>query len=316
MFRAQGGAKPTTVFSNINEWESLRTQNSYYRQVFEKAGIYSADELGAKAISQIDAIEALRAKHGGWEKFVRKSLVKSSKADREFVKETARLLEARTNLLLQKRAQLQSVLGAPVEAVHTPVGAWPIDDHTVRFVGNTYPRTIEQRFNNALGSLKRDVSAEIRRYTGSGSSSTNSRLWRNPQDFTASEAALQKTLEAAKDTPPDLVWRGIRRSTVGKEGAFVEINSVKVGDLIQLNGFQSTSINPAFAHRWGSNELPLLEIKPKRGLYVDPISSNKGEQEFMLEHAARYRVVGVKTINLNQGYGSPIQRKILQLEMF
>ncbi len=320
MFRAQGGAKPSTVFSNINEWETLRTQNSYYKQVFEKAGIYSADELGAKAIKQIDAIEALRAKHGGWEKFVRKSLVKSAKADPAFVKETAQLLEARTNLLLQKRAQLQSVLGAPVAPVRTSVGAWPIDDHTVRFVGNNYPRMVTDQFNNALNNLSRDVKAEIRLYTGSGSSSTNSRLWRDPRSLTAREAQMQKALESAKDTPPELVWRGIRRETVGVPGrpdlTNVNINSVKVGDLIQLNGFQSTSINPAFAHRWGSNQLPLLEIKPARGLYVDPISSNKGEQEFMLEHAARYRVVGVKTINLNQGYGTPIPRKIVQLEMF
>ena len=72
-----------------------------------------------------------------------------------------------------------------------------------------------------------------------------------------------------------------------------------------MAGFQSTTINPT----WAGSESTVLEIKPKKGAYVRPISQHKSEYEFLLPHHANFAVHGIAEVIIN-GH----KRKVIQLE--
>ena len=108
-FRAQGAAKEAFE-GGIDEWTTLRTKNSYYSKLFEKAGLNSADDLGTKAIGQIDDVLGLQAKHKGWEKYVDQFTGLAPK-DRSIIIKT---LNERTELLKGKRQFLVDKYGQPV----------------------------------------------------------------------------------------------------------------------------------------------------------------------------------------------------------
>ena len=126
-------------------------------------------------------------------------------------------------------------------------------------------------------------------------------------------ASIQKDVDrvhqaiagAAKPPPPALAWRGISH----------DIGNPKVGETMQLDGLISTSVDPAvgasFARGTGLQQT-ILEIRPKRGVYVKPISSGlfKKEKEFLMRSGSKYRVVGIDEAKVtgNKKY------RIVQLE--
>lgn len=107
-FRAQG-LKKTGELLDIDEWDTLISKNSYYRKVMEKAGFASGDDLGIRAIGQIDDVLALVDDFpGGWAEFVEKSAPLMKKVDRD---EVVKILNQRTKLLKAKRDDLAEKLG-------------------------------------------------------------------------------------------------------------------------------------------------------------------------------------------------------------
>ncbi len=121
LFRAQGAAKPAAALTQIGEWESFLTKNAYYRQVFEKAGLSSADELGARAIAQIDRLEGLtRAPGFSWRRYVEERLadLPAAAAKTATAKDVEQMLGARFRLLLKKRDELKEA--ARVAALPIP----------------------------------------------------------------------------------------------------------------------------------------------------------------------------------------------------
>ena len=120
-------------------------------------------------------------------------------------------------------------------------------------------------------------------------------------------ANVEKALaKAPSPPPPELVWRG-----ASNKGAQEFVAGLSAGDVITMKGFQSTSINPTFAHGWGGGQV-LFEIKPAKGAYVRPISHHSGEYEYLLPHGAKYTVRGMAKIKLG-GSASPVN--VVQLEM-
>jgi hypothetical protein len=137
-------------------------------------------------------------------------------------------------------------------------------------------------------------------------------------NLTSNDRALQTALNGSTETPPELVWRGlgvdVELPRAGASGG-IRLSELKTGDIVQMNGFQSTSIDPHFpVAEWGRRFV--LEIKPKRGLYVEPISVNQGEWEFLLPHGQRYRIVGRKTITVRSAGGNLKTAEVIQMEMF
>jgi len=110
LFRAKAGLKPDNVLDEITEWDSFINKNVYYKQVFDGAGISSADDLGAKAVKQIDHVLALQKSKGGWKAYVDDVL---PQADPTTKARIVKMLDARTKKLAAKRTEILNVINAP-----------------------------------------------------------------------------------------------------------------------------------------------------------------------------------------------------------
>jgi hypothetical protein len=110
LFRAKAGLKPESVLGDITEWDVFASpKNPYYKQVFDKAGLGSADYLGDRAVQQIDRILTLQKREGGWKGYIDRVLPKASPATRAKLTE---ILDARTAKLVEKRTQILDELAA------------------------------------------------------------------------------------------------------------------------------------------------------------------------------------------------------------
>ncbi len=128
-------------------------------------------------------------------------------------------------------------------------------------------------------------------------------LWRETHDRLVGDA-IAKGEELSglvggklrKDGKPVTVWRGVSVSGAGRKRVLDAINAgVK---RLRFDQLTSTSMNGVFADRWavGDHQM-LMKIKTSRGLYVEPISSTKGEDEVILPAGMEFRVVSVDRIN-------------------
>jgi hypothetical protein len=99
------GRKPKSALYDVTEWDTFPTAtNPWYHALFKARGIKKPEELGEdRLIKQIDDIQELREKVGGWEKYVNSVVPEMSASDK---KECAKLLEVRTEWLIKKRESL------------------------------------------------------------------------------------------------------------------------------------------------------------------------------------------------------------------
>lgn len=203
-----------------------------------------------------------------------------------------------------KTDKLKKILKTPA----TPATPWPIGPDVVRDIGDQYPDKVEDAYRAWRRSLPLNERLSIKSYTGDAYSDINSGL-RATKSGTIEGSAknIQNALSSApKPPPPELVWRGV-------DSDFAKTLKLGQGDVIQLNGFQSTSISPQFADSWGS---VVFEIKPASGAYIRSISNAKKEFEFLLPSGVKYRVRGVVETFLKDRMG--IRKKkftVVQLEM-
>jgi len=124
------------------------------------------------------------------------------------------------------------------------------------------------------------------------------------QDMARIQDVLMEPLDA-----PVLVYRQTDLS---------EKNIAKLipGATIRVAGFSSTSLSPTTATEFPGKYL--LEIRANQGRYLD----QSAEQEFLLPHGAKFRVVGRRTVKVRSNSGrmyghkeAPIvEREIIQLE--
>ncbi len=193
---------------------------------------------------------------------------------------------------------------------------WPIGDDVVRRMGTQYPGQVRNAYDLWRRNLTYDEQRALESYSGSGYTSMNGYLRQKPgyervdetvqQKLFRMHSAMDKAKAAHTPPPPELVWRG-SSSTGAREFA----SKLASGDVIQLNGFQSTSIDPNFAKSWGGGGV-IFEIKPTAGAYIQPISTHPSEYEFLLPHAKQYRVVGTARVDFGYKGG---QQTVVQLEM-
>lgn len=95
---------------------------------------------------------------------------------------------------------------------------------------------------------------------------------------------------APKLKEPITVYRGVKHAP--------ELDNVRVGDQIVLNGFQSTTFDPATTSKYLSagGGGHVLEMRVDHGLALGHAHSIEGEMEFLLDHGDAYRVMGIKTV--------------------
>jgi hypothetical protein len=200
-----------------------------------------------------------------------------------------------------------AAVGINVEKGAGKAGAWPISDDTSRVMGTSTPDALDKVGHTWETKLTSAERASVKGYTGSGYTSINESLRQGGSGGALSGSAARIASAIDKHDsppPPELVWRGVSHGGVGSVAA-----SLGAGDVIELKGFQSTSIKPEFAHSWGAGKT-IFEIKPSKGAYVKVVSSHSHEYEYLLPHAAKYTVAGVKNVK----FGSNTH-KVVQLEM-
>ena len=79
---------------------------------------------------------------------------------------------------------------------------------------------------------------------------------------------------------------------------------------MQLRGLVSTSANSGVASEWRETG-PMLEIRTSRGLLIRSLSMHPRELEILLPHDAKYRVVSVRDVVLDN-----VKRRLFQLELY
>ena len=349
LFRAKGVLKPASVLNEITEWDNFIKTNPYYRQVFQKAGVERADDLGNKVIAQIDELIAVDKKYGSWAEFVKKT---HPEVPPEVRAKVAQMLEARYKLLIKKRtellaAQKQKVLNAAQNSETTTLVLSERDaDIWKRFQAGEKPKDIAAALNLNVNNVRRvirkikavdkppiaadvdsgftfpaenvirkddparvsrlsrryrdyvtkvagsdlEVESAVRSYTATGHTGMNRGLrlknaaGESTPRWSAASRRVQKFLVEAPKPPDDLVvWRG------------VDGWPFKDGDVVDLTGFQSTSVNPStrFYKRY------TLEIHPNCGAYINKISQYKDrEYEFLIPHGQKWKILGRKRVSL------------------
>ena len=214
------------------------------------------------------------------------------------------------------RVMLELRDGAPevvsLELAPSP-SAWPAKGRRRGGLGKRDEARLDQAATDYLHAMPLGEQDAVRGHTR-GADRLNT-LLRSGESLPASISRdvdrIHRAIEAAPAPPPPaIVYRGVS----------YRIGDVKGGETITLDGLVSTSVTPSvaagFARRGGVPEL--FEIRPKKGIYVKPMSAYKQENEFLLRHGSRYRVVGVDEAHISRdGSDSPHLRKkyrIVQIE--
>lgn len=192
------------------------------------------------------------------------------------------------------------------------------------------PHDVEKRYDSWVASLTREEIGAIDLYTseseyGSKGNGVMNAVLRGYYDARAkvdpefarvkSEAEQQSNvllaaLGKATAPPPEFVWRGVS-SDVEKI-----ISDLTPGTEVRLLGFQSATLDPRTASKFGGT---LLEIRPVRGAYISGENlagkfsvgeHSPGETEFLMPHNEVYKVLGVKNAIF-----SGVSKRVIQLEM-
>lgn len=204
-------------------------------------------------------------------------------------------------------------VNAVVAQITGTSAAWPVADTDVRQLGNTQP--VEVASHEWQSNLDPNAREAFRYFSLEGHMPINAQL-RSGVDYGQADriARIDHALENAPSAPPpDVVWRGLN----GEVGPFIK--SVAIGDELELSGYQSATLNPRSASEFATDFPLMLEIKPKRGAYLEGVSRSGGEHEYLLPHNARFRVRGITraTFDLGQGWLSDHETKnyrVIQLE--
>jgi len=106
LYSGTGAKKGANKLASLRDWNGFADSsvNAPFAKVFEAAKVPHADKIpGIK--KQVQAISELRDAHGGWDNFIKQAVPEMSEAQR---KETAQVLEKRTQLLADKAASLKN----------------------------------------------------------------------------------------------------------------------------------------------------------------------------------------------------------------
>lgn len=115
---------------------------------------------------------------------------------------------------------------------------------------------------------------------------------------------------------PIRTWRGISLDEKQSTAFLKNVDaSMKAGKPLQMKGYTSTSLDPAYANSWAGDIKTgyVFEIEAKHGVYIDEkTSSVSGQRELLLDHDTKYKITGVKEVQME--YRDKLySRKVIQL---
>ena len=99
-------------------------------------------------------------------------------------------------------------------------------------------------------------------------------------------ASVISTFDKIMDSNEAKVDRSFTALRGFGEGFF---DDKKVGDIFTMQGYTSTSLNPA--HQWYGGTAKVTIRPGAKGLYIKPASTAEGEYEYLLNRGTRFRIM-------------------------
>jgi ElaB/YqjD/DUF883 family membrane-anchored ribosome-binding protein len=156
-------------------------------------------------------------------------------------------------------------------------------------------------------SVPPDIAKAMKSYTGSWYQDMNNFL-RGVDSVASKEIKdiIAKTDAYLTNAPKYIgdTYRGVTN-----KGSFVaDMKKALIsGEPYEMHGFSSSAVNISKAWKGGHssgefNKGVLIQIKSKNGVYVDPVSSHKGEAEVLHNTHMKYKVVDYQELELGDHY--------------
>ena len=300
-FRAMGARKTTEQIADITEWDGFTNPaiNPYYQEVFEAAGLDSANDLGSAAISQWDEIAALRDRTNNFADLV----PHAPGVSKQTRNETLIILRTRAKKLEEQYiAPLRASREAGEMVFYTPemeqhVRKIGISDNVVTNNVRHFDESVDSygSFEATLKDTLTDIEkAVIVDYSSSGYRTVNdalrtARMGRAVNHFDAEYAdAYSRILNAALNKMPasrEWVYRGVEMDAKQIVSAF---GKLEVGGTFTDSAFTSTSTTNPFK---GPGVNVRMRIWSETGRDISFVSMHPDESEVLMAARTKYRIL-------------------------
>ncbi|WP_048734808.1 ADP-ribosyltransferase [Levilactobacillus koreensis] len=170
-------------------------------------------------------------------------------------------------------------------------------NRAIKLTKTDYQRLVKQSKAWA-GKLSAKQVKVVGDYTGDAYEQMNAAL-RDPNKPASKQTqrrvrSLQTSLKSFKLTKPLTVYRGT--SKMGLKLSVGKV-AVKPGVVYQDAAFSSTSLNTTIAKSFASKVILKINLPVGyHGAYIDPISANKGEKEYLLNPGVKLVVTKIQTV--------------------
>jgi len=122
---------------------------------------------------------------------------------------------------------------------------------------------------------------------------------------------LTAAIEQSEPLPEGTtVYRGLDLASQDLMDSMLSRFESSIGQDLRLKGITSTSLDPQISAKFSKRDSFVMEIQPKKGLYANGKSFFPDEEEILLKHNAKYRVVSVQR---DVRVGSSAFRTVVQL---
>src|ERR1700722_5513936 len=247
-------------------------------------------------------------------------------------------MRKRTMSLSPSRPMTTSVIAGPItktRATPEKTKHWTEEEMSAavfRMPAKPSIAAVFRDFEDHLDSLSSEQKSAIRFYTGSDYKQFNDKLKSCPPEFNCLDSRDRATFDAIQSAIreagplPDTVnalFRGVGPSRKASHDALVSAieKARDTGADFEMGFIASSSLNAKYAWDTFSTDNGygrfFFAIKAKTGLFVDPISENKGEDEVIQAAGTRYKIVSVRediAIKNSDGYGSKRAKMLVFLE--
>lgn len=282
LFRARAGRKPLERLEKLSEWEGFAPggRNPAYTKVFEKAGLASADELGNRAIRQINEIKKLGKRTRNFADLVPKVKGISEddrKAILDLLRRRARLLE--TQIIPQIREALKQAGDLPAHELSIK-----------RRMGAQFRQLLNAGLSKIrAGAPRHGMSdaelAVLYAYTTSGTWGYG-RINRALRAGRRTENDYRDTLNSALSKLPVKTGRMTRGATL-PAGKVEEYK--RVGNTVTEEAFTSSATGQT---RFGGDHF--LVVQSRNGRSVKEYSAYRSENEVLFAAGSRFKVLEVE----------------------
>ncbi len=285
LFRARAGRKPLDRLHKIAEWDGFSNPsiNPAYVRIFEKADLIDADELGRRALRQMEDIKKLGERTNDFADLV--PAVKGvPKADRDAIldllRRRARLLENEIAPRVRKAMEALKNVPAPHRNFKKQMGR--------KF--RSFLSAARGRMPDGQRHGLSDIEMAARyAYTTSdskwGYGPLNDALRSRDQKKIAAVRDYEKTLKDALAKLPDYAGEVKRGTTLPDD----VLDGIEKGGIFEERGFFSTSHSGEAAFG-GPHE---FVVQSRHGKRINGASAFPGEREVLFTSGTRFEVKGL-----------------------